>query len=368
MSRRRLGPPEEAFWEHWRIMRGANLKCLPPSRRIHPLLVLTNPDSVALSPPPSPPSRSSSASLHVFGNPTSPFTSSEFAALTSYVSSGGSLIFLLSEGGEDKSGCNYNYLLEQFGMSGASDSVVRTVYHKYLHPKQVYVANGVLNPAIATKKGAGRKKSKSGSKGKENAGGNSDNRHLTQEELNSNAGLTFVYPYGCSINVLKPAVPVLGSGPISFPMNRPVGGIYSSPVTSSSDKSPGRVVVLGSADMFNDEWIDKEENGLLLDVLVRYAVGDIDIDRGREVEIEDKKQVPDIEALAERLKPCLQEGEPLPHDFTHLFNDELFKFDTSKIPEAVNLYDMLKVKHEVRKRGEKRGMELKRAHTAYHYN
>ena len=42
----------------------------------------------------------------------------------------------------------------------------------------------------------------------------------------------------------------------------------------------------------------------------------------------------------------MQEGEPLPHDFTHLFNDELFKFDTSKIPEAVNLYDTLNVKHE----------------------
>ena len=62
--------------------------------------------------------------------------------------------------------------------------------------------------------------------------------------------------------------------------------------------------------------------------------------------VQERKRVPDIEALAERLKPCLQEGEPLPHDFTNLFNDSLFKFDTSKIPEAIKLYSALNVKHE----------------------
>ena len=44
-------------------------------------------------------------------------------------------MFMLGEGGEGRYGTNINYLLEQFGMAVNSDSVVRTVYYKYLHPK-----------------------------------------------------------------------------------------------------------------------------------------------------------------------------------------------------------------------------------------
>jgi len=46
------------------------------------------------------------------------------------------------------------------------------------------------------------------------------------------------------------------------------------------------------------------------------------------------------------LRSCLQENEPLPRDFTQLFDDSLFKFDTDLIPEAVKLYQQLGVKHE----------------------
>jgi hypothetical protein len=35
-----------------------------------------------------------------------------------------------------------------------------------------------------------------------------------------------------------------------------------------------------------------------------------------------------------------QESEPIPSDFTQLFDDTLFKFDTNLIPEAVALYDV----------------------------
>lgn len=40
----------------------------------------------------------------------------------------------------------------------------------------------------------------------------------------------------------------------------------------------------------------------------------------------------------------LQEGEEIPRDWTTLFDDMLFKFDTSLIPEAISLYDKLNVK------------------------
>ena len=56
--------------------------------------------------------------------------------------------------------------------------------------------------------------------------------------------------------------------------------------------------------------------------------------------------MPDIEALASRLRACLQEGEELPRNFAKLFNDALFRFDTDAIPEVVALYEQLNVKHE----------------------
>src|SRR3546814_82212 len=38
--------------------------------------------------------------------------------------------------------------------------------------------------------------------------------------------------------------------------------------------------------------------------------------------------------------------DELPSDFTKLFNDMMFKFDTNLIPEAIQLYKALGVKHE----------------------
>ena len=58
------------------------------------------------------------------------------------------------------------------------------------------------------------------------------------------------------------------------------------------------------------------------------------------------KQVPDMESLSQRLKSCLQEGDPIPADFSKLFDCNLFAFDTSLVPEAVQLYERLRVKHE----------------------
>lgn len=56
--------------------------------------------------------------------------------------------------------------------------------------------------------------------------------------------------------------------------------------------------------------------------------------------------IPHTQGLAMNLRSCLQENEPLPRDFTKLFDESLFKFDTDLIPEAVKLYGLLGVKHE----------------------
>lgn len=89
-------------------------------------------------------------------------------------------------------------------------------------------------------------------------------------------GLTFVYPYGATLTVKKPAAPLLSSGFISYPVNRPVvaawqeGGV----ATPASKSKSGRLVVFGSAQCFVDEWIDKEENSKLQEIIFRWLLKD----------------------------------------------------------------------------------------------
>lgn len=65
-----------------------------------------------------------------------------------------------------------------------------------------------------------------------------------------------------------------------------------------------------------------------------------------EVEINEYHHVPDITALADRLRSCLQESDEMPKDFTTLFSQNLYKFDTDLVPESIELYKTLGVKHE----------------------
>lgn len=54
----------------------------------------------------------------------------------------------MSEGGEQKQGTNINAMLEQLGISVNTDTVIRRTFYKYLHPKEAFVANGVLNTEL----------------------------------------------------------------------------------------------------------------------------------------------------------------------------------------------------------------------------
>lgn len=178
----------------------------------------------------------------------------------------------------------------------------------------------------------------------------SDKAHGAMEK--DQKGLTFVYPYGATLNVKKPSAPVLSSGFISYPVNRPVVAVWqegSVCVPSSTVKS-GRLVVMGSAQCFTDEWLDKEENSKLQEILFRWLLKDKTIQfdpvDAEDPDLSEYNRLPDTQALSERLRSCMQESEELPKDFTKLFDSTLFKFDTSLIPEAVSLYKELGVKHE----------------------
>lgn len=267
--------------------------------------------------------RISPARVVVFPGPRERFTAVEFEVVKRYVENGGSLLVMLGGGGETRFKTNVNFLLEEFGIMINTDSVVRTHFYKYFHPKEVLVANGVLNRALSQ------------------AAGKTIN--LTEEDANNSQALSFLYPFGATLNVVKPSMAVLSSGSVSFPLNRPVCAFYQ------SKHGTGKIAVLGSVHMFSDQYLDKEENTKIMDVIFNFlTTNDIKLNQidAEDPEIADYNMQPDTSIMAEQTKACLQETDEVPRDITSLFDSALFKFDTILLPKVLRAYEELDVKHD----------------------
>ncbi|KAH9589133.1 hypothetical protein LSM04_002684 [Trypanosoma melophagium] len=319
----------------------------------------------------------------VFAAPQEKLSEEDLAAIREYVEHGGSVIMLFGDG----HGGRYSYLnqtLEDWtGVTLNEDCVVRTVMNKYLHPKEVCVANGVTNRAI--NKAAGKNVIGAPVHQGERTGINAGNSvfgdrsiPLTlnrtvaagglggatinaaamsiQQQIGDEAAaegptsLVFVYPHGLSFNVNRPGVPILSSGFMAYPLNRPITAVWESNevVEHNNRKKQGKLLLIGSALVMEDSWFGKEENELLSTVLFDYMnhkvkLNQIDAD---EPDITDYNSVPDIASLSERLRVAVEQQEELPRDFTKLFQMETFKLDTDIIPEVIEAYKKLNVKQE----------------------
>ncbi|XP_064089460.1 intraflagellar transport protein 52 homolog [Macrobrachium nipponense] len=260
----------------------------------------------------------------VIACPHQKFTEGQFSMLRRFVDEGGRLLVMAEEGGEKKANTNINFLLEEYGISINNDSVVRTCYYKYFHPKECLITNGILNRAILEASG-------------KNIPG------LIIDETITNRSMSFIYPFGSTLNVARPAVAVLSTGSISYPLNRPVCAFYEHP------SKHGRVAVLGSAHMFSDQYIDREENSKIKDVIFHFLTANdfklnqIDAD---DPEISDYNMTPDVGSLAEGLRTCLQESEEVPTDYTQLFDTHLTSIDMQLVPASIDAYSKVNVKHE----------------------
>lgn len=151
------------------------------------------------------------------------------------------------------------------------------------------------------------------------------------------------------MNVQRPARPLLSSGPISFPMNRPISAMWESETVSEAGGQRGRLIVLGSVEIFADDWLDKEENSKLADLLLAWMLNEVELDMNsdrQDSDLSEYTSIPNIEALSQSLKPCLQGMEDIPRDFTKLFDTTVFRFDVDLIPQAIETYKLLSVPHD----------------------
>ncbi|XP_071429194.1 intraflagellar transport protein 52 homolog isoform X2 [Pithys albifrons albifrons] len=309
--------------------------------------------------------------LWITAGPREKFSADEFSVLKNFLEDGGAILVMLREGGESRNGTNINFLLEEYGIIFNNDAVVRNVYYKYHHPKEALISDGVLNRGIceAARKTVLETTDEDGS------------GHDSQ-------ALTFLYPFGATLNVMKPAVAILSTGSVCFPLNRPILAFYQHEVgfkgarwaqalpgeieklggrkTGSlrlekrRDKEwkqkvkewksqGGKMAALGSSHMFSDQYLDKEENGKIMDVLFQWlTTSDIHLNQMdmQDPEISDYIVLPDTPALSEQLRVCLQEGDENPRDFTKLFDKSLYQLDTTALPSVIKAYEELNVKHE----------------------
>lgn len=263
--------------------------------------------------------------------PQKKFSSPEIEALKKYLNThNGSLLILLSEGGEPKLNTNINFLLEEYGISVNNDAVVRTTYFKYFYPKEALVSDGVLNRALSEACG----------KMIDNSSFDSQNN---QRSLAAQS-LQFVYPFGATLHVQKPAVPVLSSGTVCFPINQSLCAFYG-----SSKRQTGRICVLGSAHIFHDTYIDKEENRKLVEVIFKFLTEDsftLNAIDAEDPELGEYNLIPNINTISDRVKTCLQDSEEIPRDIAKLFDTDLFVLDMQHLPKVIRGYEELRIKHE----------------------
>jgi len=325
-----------------------------------------------------------------------------------------------------------NAFLSHYGIKINNDCIIRAVFHKYLHPKECFVSKGCVSPHFGKVVVKFHGKTRAATLALTNArsdssppSGGIDEDEDNDEEGGARSkvaeGIEFVYPRGASLMISKPVMPLLTSGFVSYPVNRTICAVFQVPSSKqqpststngntssttgsfSSGITGGRIAVLGSSEMFSDDFISKESNGAIADALFRWLLQPSTSLRGErkedvaivnegsyyekssidawlsnvipaesispsstsaaakrtqddlpkktsEDESEDLNKhshvVPDTTSLAERLRGCLQESEPLPRDFTKLFDLKLFGFSPLMTPEAVALFDKLGVKHE----------------------
>jgi intraflagellar transport protein 52 len=262
----------------------------------------------------------------ILARPNKAFEPEEIKVLKKFMEEGGGVMVMANEGKEEQSFQHINKLTDEYGITIAHDAIVRTVYFRdYYHPKEAFIKNASLVPTLDKISGKTGKSSENVS---------------ALDDMEGGHKLSVAYPYGCSIQLHMPARPLLSSGLLAFPANRCL--------CAYSQVGKGRLIVLGSALCFEDQYLVKADNihlanGLMTLLTETVKLENTDPDRP---EFGERMEIPDTESLAERLRACLQEGEELPVDFTHLFDHQLFKYDTGRIPEAVKLYDKLNVKHD----------------------
>ena len=158
----------------------------------------------------------------VFAAPKLPFSDGEISTIKAFINAGKSIICLETNSTES----TLNSILGNYGVEFQKDSVVSVVFQKSCNPREAFISSWE-NP-----------------------------RFLTEDESVNRVDeiINIIYPNGGTLNVRPPSIPILSTGTMCYPFNRPVTAIYICP------QSNGRIVAIGAVEIFSDLYIYKEAN------------------------------------------------------------------------------------------------------------
>uniref|UniRef100_A0A915DDG6 Uncharacterized protein n=1 Tax=Ditylenchus dipsaci TaxID=166011 RepID=A0A915DDG6_9BILA len=205
--------------------------------------------------------------------------------------------------------------------------------------------NGIINRSIGAAAGVTVEQSDTGGFARN---GRLEATSATLDDNNNNnnnqTALTFVYPYGATLNVNRNSVAVLSTGTVCYPISRPICAFHNV-------EGGGRVVVIGSTHMFSDDYFEKEQNSKIFDVIIKFLSEGIDLNPidAADPELADAHPIPDHIQLSNQLKMCLQESEveqTIFGDFTKLFDSSLCSIGLENWAETMRCYERLGLKHE----------------------
>ena len=272
----------------------------------------------------------------VFAGPTQQFKQEDMMVIDQYIEQGGNVLFLSQDGGDKSARSNLNSILGKYNIAVSNSSVIRTTYFKYFHPKEALVTNGVLHEDFL--RVVNKEEKIQPASGFDSSLTNDDREAMDAKTLQ---GFQFVYPHGTSLSVKSPAVSILNSGSVCFPVN--------SALFAYAQKKNGYIFVLGSWQIFSDAYYDAEENSKIFDFMLTL------VKRERSVKpfVPEKDVVadgsignvcaPNIEALSEKLKSCIQESPDISHNFLSQFKHKLFEANFNHLPESLDLYKKLNI-------------------------
>ena len=277
------------------------------------------------------------AKLLVFAGPTAPFKADDVTVIDQYVEQGGNVLFLAQDGGDKTSRSNLNQVLSKYGVTLANNSVIRTTYFKYFHPKEVLVTNGMLHEDFLRV----ANKDDSDPQVLPSLAPPTIGDEKEPHENRTYPGFKFVFPFGTSLTLKAPAVPLLTTGSVSFPVN--------AHVFAQTSIGSGKIFVIGSWQVFADSYFDAEENAKILDFILAQVKKekirrpfqpekDLNLEAGNS-----QGSAPNIEALSEKLKNCIHETPDISHNFLSQFKHKLFEADFKHLPETLDLYKKLNI-------------------------
>ncbi len=77
------------------------------------------------------------------------------------------------------------------------------------------------------------------------------------------------------------------------------------------------------------------------------GINKLNLDKpSKEVDVSEYVYIPNIISLSDKIKSCLEDVKEPPRNFNDLFDMNLFKIDNNLVPDALELYERLNVKHE----------------------